>query len=519
MADILIGYAVDDSATAHEVADILEGRGWSVALGAGVASADRTSAEDDRELAAARCAVFLWSASSVEDHELARQAFKAFRRDILISVLIDDVRPPLLLRPFPTVLLNGTHGRISNLGRHDLIRAVSGVFGLSARLVRECADVPELIEFFDNGSRLTERLAPYRGGERLRDVLDGVRDGGDPQCLKTFKPAQMELVAEMLAANRPAWEVQHLLTRTNISLYRRNADVVLAEMMADGWGDLPVPATILMTGSGGRGENLPFSDQDSAIILADYPDSQHAWVDAFFREFAERLCIRLDLGGIPFCNGYCMAVNPLWRKTLSQWMAQVGGWVDKSSCVSLRLADVFFDFQPVWGDAQLARGLRRAITEKARTNALFLRRMLELTADHGVALGFFGGLTTDRDQPHHLARLDVKYGGIIPLVEAVRLLALRAGVEETSTLARMRVLNQKGVLTDDESDDLTSAFHVFTDFLLQKGLDDYQAGRRSGYGLIPDALGAHDRDRLKQSLRTVGKLRRYMTSQIISAAA
>ena len=121
-------------------------------------------------------------------------------------------------------------------------------------------------------------------------------------------------------------------------------------MAAEGWGEPPAAAATIVMGSGGRGENFLFPDQDNGFIVADYPDDEHGRFDAFFLELAERMCRDLNEIGIPYCNGYCMAVNPLWRKTLPQWIAQIGTWARKGSLVAVRLADIFFDFQPVWGE-------------------------------------------------------------------------------------------------------------------------------------------------------------------------
>ena len=49
-----------------------------------------------------------------------------------------------------------------------------------------------------------------------------------------------------------------------------------------------------------------------------------------------------------------MAINPLWRKTLAQWRAQTEMWARRRSAAAIRLADIFFDFAPVAGEAPRA---------------------------------------------------------------------------------------------------------------------------------------------------------------------
>jgi signal-transduction protein with cAMP-binding, CBS, and nucleotidyltransferase domain len=279
-------------------------------------------------------------------------------------------------------------------------------------------------------------------------------------------------------------------------------------MKAEGWGDPPVKAVTIVMGSGGRGENYLFPDQDNGFILENYPDSEHNRIDAFFIELAERLCRDLNEIGISYCNGYCMAVNPLWRKTLSQWVNQINQWGRKSNFVAIRLADIFFDFQPVWGQLELGLELRHKVTEMVRHNHFFLRQMFQDQADHNVALGFFGGFMTEKEKREFRGQVNLKYTGTIPLVEGIRLLALREGVEETSTLERIRALHENGVLSVTEHEDLASAFHLITDILLRKQISDYQGGRSVNYYVAPKALARRDRLMLLDSLKVIDSLRK-----------
>ena len=266
-------------------------------------------------------------------------------------------------------------------------------------------------------------------------------------------------------------------------------------------------ATIVM-GSGGRGENYLLPDQDNGFIVADYPDSAHGRIDAFFQELAERLCRDLNEIGIPYCNGYCMAVNPLWRKTLPQWIAQIGIWTRRGSTVAVRLADIFFDFQPVWGEASLARELRAAVTQLVRNNRTFLRQMYQDKLEHSAALGIFGGFVVERENREYRGQVNLKYSGTLPLVSGIRLLALREGIEETPTLARIAALAEAGVLDDNERYELSEAFGVVTETLLRRQLAEYRAGRRVTYYVDPESLPKRRRTALLDSLKVIHALRK-----------
>ena len=203
-----------------------------------------------------------------------------------------------------------------------------------------------------------------------------------------------------------------------------------------------------------------------------------------------------------------MAVNPLWRKTLRQWIDQVGRWTRKSSLVSVRLADIFFDFQPVWGQTELARELRHVITGLVRNNRSFLREMYRDKLEHNVALSIFGGFVLERDNRDYRGQVNLKYTGTLPLVSGIRLLALREGIEETSTLERIRALAEKGVLESGERDELSEAFRVVTDVLLRQQIADFRAGRQVTYYVDPETLSKRQRATLLAAVKSIHALRK-----------
>jgi signal-transduction protein with cAMP-binding, CBS, and nucleotidyltransferase domain len=344
--------------------------------------------------------------------------------------------------------------------------------------------------------------------DRLMRQIDRLTHEGTIEGLQEVKAAEVELVEQLFADNLAATDIQQLITHINNDVYRRISEAVLKAMAEEGWGEPPVTAVAIVMGSGGRGENYLFPDQDNGFILADYPDAEHGRVDAFFLEAAERLCRDLNQVGIPFCNGYCMAVNPLWRKSISQWINQITLWGRKSNFVAIRLADIFFDFQPVFGNAELAHVLRHAVTRLVRNNRPFLRQMFQDKADHNVALGIFGGLLTEKENSSYRGHVNLKLAGLIPLVGAVRLLALREGVEETSTTARLRELHHANVLSGQERDDLTAAYGEITDILLRQQMADYRAGKRVTYYIDPEGLQKRRRADLIAALRSIDAIRK-----------
>ena len=342
--------------------------------------------------------------------------------------------------------------------------------------------------------------------ENLLALIDRLTHEESLKGLKHVKAAQVELAQSLMAEELPVPEIQALLSHINNDIYRRIVIIAMTEMADQGWGEPPVAFDVIVMGSGGRNESFLFPDQDNGFVLEDYPDTRHAMVDAWFIELAERMTRALDAIGIPSCKGYVMATNPLWRKNIDQWCQQVNGWFRKPNPNTLRLADIFFDFKSVYGDGRFAASLRSYVTDRARKHPAFLREMERVQESHGVALGLFHRLTPDNTEGPHKGKLNLKYHGLLPLVECIRLLSLRDGIMATSTLTRIDTLRENGVLNSNEQDYLSGAFHHITHLIMRQQVEDFQADQTVGPYVPPSALSDREKDMLVAGLVAIDDL-------------
>jgi signal-transduction protein with cAMP-binding, CBS, and nucleotidyltransferase domain len=263
-------------------------------------------------------------------------------------------------------------------------------------------------------------------------------------------------------------------------------------------------------GSGGRGESLLFPDQDNGFVLADYPDAAHGLIDPWFVELAARMTRRLDAIGMALCRGGVMAVNPVWRKTLSQWRAQVELWTRRRVPQMLLSADILLDFRCVYGEGALSEALRAYVTQRVRQSPRFLFEMFGVQMAHAAGLGWFGRFVTERRDKGRRGQLEIKLWGTLPLAEAVRLMAMREGVPASGTLDRIAALRARDALGADEADALTSAYGFMTGLQLRQQLADYTAGRAPGNYIDPAGLLERERATLRASLRSVEAFRRRL---------
>lgn len=203
-----------------------------------------------------------------------------------------------------------------------------------------------------------------------------------------------------------------------------------------------------------------------------------------------------------------MATNPLWRKSLGQWRDQTLLWARRRSGGATLLADIFFDFEPVHGDAAMAADLRRHVGDLARRSRLLLQCMAHDDTAAGVALDLFGRLATEGVESIHRGRIELKMHARMPLVGCVRLLALAQGIEETPTLARIRRLGEAGVLAPGDAEGLVDAHGHIAQLILRQQVADIEAGRLPGVHVEAEGLTAGERGRLHEALRAIDRLRK-----------
>ncbi len=328
--------------------------------------------------------------------------------------------------------------------------------------------------------------------------------------LAYIKGAQIVLAERLFAESLPAPEIQALISDINRDLHGRIVDLLIEQMAGEGLGPPPVEFCVIVMGSGGRGESFLKPDQDNGFILDDYPDDQHDRIDGWFRDLAGRMVDALNTVGFPYCDGYVMAVNPLWRKTRSQWRAQMDIWFRQRQGASARFADIFFDFVGAWGRKDFANELRAHVTGNIAQDTGFLRDMYDLQAGHDVARGALGRLVTESSPAKYKGKLSLKYKGTLPLVEGVRLMALKWGVAETSTLARINALAALNQLTRDEQDYLASGYRHISHILMHRQIDDWRNDREVSNFVPPAFLTRRERNQLKDCFRAISLFRKRL---------
>src|SRR5690554_1630795 len=349
---------------------------------------------------------------------------------------------------------------------------------------------------------------PARPGELLAplcQVLDALDASPDLAAAHALQPRLAEALQRL---DLPAWRISQLISDHNELLYRRAIQLSLNDMEAQGWGQPPVAYCVLTLGSAGRHESLLGPDQDNAMIVADYPDARHNEIDGYFQSLGERFTARLDEAGIPLCNGHVMARWPMWRKRLSEWREQLSLWTRDRRVKRVQQSNILLDFRPVFGSRGLSDSLADHVAELMPRAGLFLHEMASLLDDLPVTLNRFGRLAADDEGAPHPNALNLKRQGLLPLINAVRLLSLRHEARSPDTRLRLSALTAQQVLTTSQGRAGSQALDRLQQLLLEAQLMSLKAGGAADGWIDMSRLEEDQRLLLRHDMQTIRSLTR-----------
>ena len=254
---------------------------------------------------------------------------------------------------------------------------------------------------------------------------------------------------------------------------------------------------LIVMGSEGRGEQTVRTDQDNGLILSEpVPEADLA-------AFREAFSGALERFGFPPCPGNVMVSNPLWSKTMDAFRDDFRRWlILRNEDAYMNLA-IFYDAESVAGDPELLSTTKAELVDLISHEPIMLGHFARAVDSFPSPIGLFNNLVTSKEQGD---ALDLKKGGIFPIVHGVRSLAIEHRLMETATVERIRKLAEKGALSLEFSRELTEALRYLMTLKL-----DQQLNEAEGSSLVrPAELSTMERDLLRDSLQIVKKFREML---------
>ena len=251
---------------------------------------------------------------------------------------------------------------------------------------------------------------------------------------------------------------------------------------------------LIVMGSEGRGEQTVRTDQDNGLILSE------PVAESDLTAFREAFSGALERFGFPPCPGGVMVSNPIWSKPMDAYRDDFRPWPTLRDEKALMNVASLYDAEAVAGDAELLSAIKTELVERIAPEPLMLALFARAADSFPSPIGLFNTLVTSKDRGDGL---DLKKGGIFPIVHGVRSLALEHKLMETGTTARIAKLASKGALGLEFGRELTEALRYLMTLKLDQQLHEFD-----GSDLVrPSELSTRERDLLRKSLQIVKRLR------------
>ncbi|MGB8956690.1 MAG: DUF294 nucleotidyltransferase-like domain-containing protein [Tumebacillaceae bacterium] len=305
----------------------------------------------------------------------------------------------------------------------------------------------------------------------------------------------LQVCAERWAARKfPPLEIAAIVNGWHDHLIRRAVELVLVELQDRGLGGPPAPFCWLLLGSGGRQEQTLHPDQDNALLYSATAGREQE-ERAFFNSLAEVAVERLAEIGYPYCPGYVMASNPRWNLSFPDWQHKIEDYASYPDWDNARYLMILADLRPIFGDKVLADQLSDWLMGELAKQRFLHYQVAHHLEERKVALDWRGRLRVDVWGEQE-GRLNVKEGGYLQIVNAVRLWAVAHGLSANSTEQRIDRLQAAGVWEVAWAQEVRAALEELVRWRLWSNYVD------------PAPFTAAETDRLKTALKTARQLQK-----------
>ena len=309
--------------------------------------------------------------------------------------------------------------------------------------------------------------------------------------LKDASENLLNIIKNLHAKGVKVNHISNLIGQLNTKVYQKLYDLIVPI-------ELQQKACFIVMGSEGRNEQIIKTDQDNALIVKNDIDVEQ------FRPYMNQMIKCLNDFGYPLCEGNIMASNPFWCKTVSEYKNEINKWIEKPNMQNYIDLAIFFDSFAVAGDKELLINLKDGLFDKLLNKDVFM--------------AYFAKTTLTFDTPNIISNfitkksnIDIKKTAIFPIVQGVRTLALKEKIKETTTLRRIKILEDKKIIEKNRAAELIEAFDFVNTLRLKFQLNAIQDGKKFDNEIDTHTLGKIERDLLKDSFKIVNDFKKFIS--------
>jgi CBS domain-containing protein len=393
------------------------------------------------------------------------------------------------------------------------------------------ADV--MLAMLDNDVRHIAVFSPHS------EVL-GVIVAIDLVAAETRSPFVLRRAIATARSKRELQETVAELRSTVIALWRANlappqiSEVISAvtdalvrrviELAIESEGPPPAEFCWMALGSHGRREPVPSSDVDSGMAWRDVPDhdpltsgarralasSQTArYMSAIAQDESDTIRVlgwRLDPHGVT-ASGFSASSIEDWQRSIRTWLTR------PSDNKVLIAVSILLDGRIAYGSRAL--DVKRLLFDTGDREMLE-QWMLRLALAAKPPTGFMRNIVVEGSGKRR-GTLDIKHGGLLPIVDLARYAALKGDIALNATLPRLRAAADEGIFDTTTARVLEEAFELFSALRFEHQVTQLEQGREPDDHLDPEEeLDPLTRRYLRDAFREVSAVQRSLDAGLPS---
>ena len=367
----------------------------------------------------------------------------------------------------------------------------------------------EILGVVDGGDLIA---AEARGPFLLRRAIDLATSAAD---LAAVSAGLDPMIIALHDARVAAEHVAAIRCVVMDALTRRLIELAVAEA-----AEPPAPFTWFALGSLARRETVPSSDVDSALGWQDSGDARAA--GAYMARVARAVDEGLRACGLQPDEHGASASNPLFARPLSSWHAAARELSeDPTREKALILVSVISDSRPLWGcgpgaggAGQAGEGVSVADTLwRARGRPDLLRLLARFALQFRPPTGFLRDFVVEHSGERR-GQLDIKHGGMIPIVDLARWAGMAAGVASCPTVGRLRAAEAAGTLDGPDARTLIEAFGFIFALRLDHQVEQLRRGEPPDDFIDPKTLNPLARSYLREAFRAVASVQSGIAAEL-----
>ena len=204
----------------------------------------------------------------------------------------------------------------------------------------------------------------------------------------------------------------------------------------------------------------------------------------------------------------------------SDWQQRVFNALRSKDDTLIATAKKFLDLRSIYGDKMIVKSLREALFMQIRSNYQYKSIITEYDPGEKSLVGFFRQFIVDESGTQR-EQLDIKEKGIRQIAGALRALAIAHNLHETSTIERLNLLHDSGLIPHETKNDVNSAFEFLLHLLLHAQLMKKEMNKPIDNLIDPEKLTLLEKKTLKEVFQIIPdlqkKVRGFVQEQALTA--